>query len=45
MLKMNQGIGTIIYPVRDINRAKKQFSQLLEVEPLMDEPYYVGYRV
>jgi predicted enzyme related to lactoylglutathione lyase len=42
---MNQGVGTIIYPVKDINRAKKLFSQLLEVEPLMDEPYYVGYRV
>jgi predicted enzyme related to lactoylglutathione lyase len=44
-INMNQGIWTIIYPVKDINRAKKLFSQLLEVEPLMDEPYYVGYRV
>ena len=42
---MNQGIGTIIYPVKDIARAKKLFSKLLEVEPYMDEPYYVGYKI
>jgi predicted enzyme related to lactoylglutathione lyase len=42
---MNQGIGTIIYPVTDIAQAKKLFSQLLGVEPYMDEPYYVGYKL
>ena len=42
---MNQGIGTVIYPVKDIARAKKLFSKLLGVEPYMDEPYYVGYQV
>jgi predicted enzyme related to lactoylglutathione lyase len=42
---MNQGIGTIIYPVRDIKRAKKLFNKLLGVEPIVDEPYYVGYKV
>jgi predicted enzyme related to lactoylglutathione lyase len=42
---MNQGIGTIIYPVKDITRSKKLFTRLLEVEPIMDEPYYVGYKV
>jgi predicted enzyme related to lactoylglutathione lyase len=42
---MNQGIGTIIYPVKDINRAKKMFSRFLEVEPYADMPYYVGYKV
>lgn len=42
---MNQGIGTIIYPVKDIARSKKLFTRLLEVEPIMDEPYYVGYKV
>ena len=42
---MNQGIGTIIYPVKDIAQAKKLFSKLLGVEPYMDEPYYVGYKV
>jgi predicted enzyme related to lactoylglutathione lyase len=42
---MNQGIGTIIYPVKDITRSKKLFTRLLKVEPIMDEPYYVGYKV
>jgi predicted enzyme related to lactoylglutathione lyase len=42
---MNQGIGTILYPVKDIARAKKLFNKLLGVEPIMDEPYYVGYKV
>lgn len=42
---MNQGIGTVIYPVKDIARGKKLFNKLLGVEPLVDEPYYVGYEV
>jgi len=42
---MNQGVRTILYPVKDINQAKKLFNQLLEVEPLVDEEYYVGYRI
>jgi len=40
-----QGIRTIIYPVKDIAKAKALFSTLLGVEPYMDEPYYVGFRV
>src|SRR5712691_1320456 len=42
---MNQGITTIIYPVKDIARAKTLYSQLLGVEPYADEAYYVGFRV
>jgi len=42
---MNQGIRTIIYPVKDMAQAKTLFSKLLGVEPLYDEPYYVGYKV
>jgi predicted enzyme related to lactoylglutathione lyase len=42
---MNQGIKTIIYPVSDIAQAKKLYTELLGVEPSMDQPYYVGYRV
>ncbi|MGW1031489.1 VOC family protein [Streptomyces antibioticus] len=38
------GIQTIIYPVKDVDRAKALFSALLEVEPYADEPYYVGYK-
>jgi predicted enzyme related to lactoylglutathione lyase len=42
---MNQGIRTVIYPVKDIAQAKTLYSKLLEVEPSMDEAYYVGFRV
>ncbi|MCX4583764.1 VOC family protein [Streptomyces sp. NBC_01481] len=42
---MNEGIKTIIYPVKDIEQAKARFTALLGVEPIMDEVYYVGYRV
>jgi predicted enzyme related to lactoylglutathione lyase len=42
---MNQGITTIIYPVRDIARAKKLYNKLLGTQSIMDEPYYVGYKV
>ncbi|MFE0731602.1 VOC family protein [Streptomyces antibioticus] len=38
------GIQTIIYPVKDVDRAKALFSALLEVEPYADEPYYVGFK-
>ena len=42
---MNQGIKTIIYPVKDLAKAKERFSQLLGVEPYADESYYVGFKV
>lgn len=42
---MSEGIQTVIYPVMDLARAKAMFTALLGVEPVMDEPYYVGYRV
>ena len=42
---MNQGIRTVIYPVKDIAQAKTLYRTLLGVEPYMDEAYYVGFRV
>jgi len=42
---MNQGIKTVIYPVKDIDRAKTLFRKLLGVEPYADEAYYVGFRI
>lgn len=42
---MNQGIKTIVYPVKDIAQAKAFFSKLLGVEPYADSPYYVGFKV
>lgn len=42
---MNQGMRTIIYPVNDVSRAKKNFRLLLGVDPHADQPYYVGFRI
>ncbi|GAA3128771.1 VOC family protein [Streptomyces rameus] len=41
---MTAGLQTIIYPVKDLGRAKALFGALLGVEPYADEPYYVGYK-
>lgn len=40
-----KGLRTVIYPVKDIARAKALFRPLLGVEPYADQPYYVGFRV
>ncbi len=42
---MNQGITTVIYPVKDLASAKALFRELLGVEPYADAPYYVGFKV
>ena len=41
---MAAALKTIIYPVKDLERAKALFSALLEVEPYADESYYVGFK-
>jgi predicted enzyme related to lactoylglutathione lyase len=41
---MTEGMRTVIYPVKDVERAKALFGALLRTEPCADEPYYVGYR-
>jgi hypothetical protein len=42
---MNKGVRSIIYPVKDMVRAKTVFRTLLGVEPYADQPYYVGFKV
>ena len=42
---MNQGVKTIIYPVKDMAGATRRFRTLLGVEPYSDQPYYVGFKV
>ncbi|MBL1084519.1 glyoxalase [Streptomyces actinomycinicus] len=41
---MTTGVQTIIYPVKDLAKAKPLFSALLGVEPYADQPYYVGFK-
>jgi len=42
---MNQGIKTILYSASDITRAKTLFKKLLGVEPHVENPYYVGFKI
>ena len=35
----------MIYPIKDIGKAKAMFSKLLGVAPYADQPYYVGFKV
>lgn len=42
---MNKGINTVIYPVKDLGKAKEMFSTLLGVAPYADSAYYVGFRI
>lgn len=40
-----QGIKSVIYPVKDLAKAKTFYSKLLGIEPYFDEPFYVGFQV
>jgi len=42
---MSRAFDTIIYPVKDLARAKQVYRTLLGTEPYMDQPYYVGFRL
>ncbi|HEY0520260.1 MAG TPA: VOC family protein [Ilumatobacteraceae bacterium] len=42
---MTSGMKTILYPVKDLAAAKQLYGALLGTEPVMDQPYYVGYNV
>jgi catechol 2,3-dioxygenase-like lactoylglutathione lyase family enzyme len=39
------GLRTALYPVPDLEAAKRWYSQVLGVEPYFDQPFYVGYEV
>ena len=42
---MTRSIGTVIYPAKDLARAKAVFSTLIGAEPDFDDSYYVGFNV
>ena len=42
---MEKGIHLLVYPVTDIRKAKAFYSKFLAVEPYVDSPYYVGYKI
>lgn len=42
---MKKGISVIIFPVKDLAKAKSLYGKLLGEKPYADAPYYVGFRV
>ena len=42
---MSQNVKLIVYPVKDIEKAKAFYGKFLDAEPYVASPYYVGYRV
>lgn len=39
------GLRTVIYPARELERAKSWYAQALGIEPYFDQPFYVGFNV
>ena len=44
-IDVNRGISLFVIPVKDLARAKRLYSTLLDAEPYFNGPYYVGFRV
>jgi predicted enzyme related to lactoylglutathione lyase len=42
---MAKNIKLIVYPAKDLEGAKALYSKFLGVEPYVDGPYYVGYKL
>ena len=42
---MTEGVQTIIYPVKDLDKAKALFTELFGLAPESDTPHYVGWNV
>jgi len=42
---MANNIPLIVYPVKDLEKAKKFYDAYLGTEPYVDGDYYVGYKV
>ena len=38
-------VSLIVYPTKELASTKQIFSKFLGVEPYVDAPYYVGYKV
>jgi predicted enzyme related to lactoylglutathione lyase len=42
---MANNIKVLVFPVKDLAKAKTFYGTFLGVEPYADSPYYVGYRL
>jgi predicted enzyme related to lactoylglutathione lyase len=42
---MIQGLGTVIYRVTDLDRAKAWYARAFQQAPYFDQPFYVGFSI
>ena len=42
---MARNVKLLVYPVKDVEKAKAFYGKFLDVEPYVASGYYVGYRV
>ncbi len=42
---MARKIKLLVYPVKDVEKAKAFYGKFLDAEPYVESPYYVGYSV
>jgi predicted enzyme related to lactoylglutathione lyase len=42
---MIQGLGTVIYRVTDLDRAKAWYARAFQQAPYFDQPFYVGFNI
>ncbi|HEX5474486.1 MAG TPA: VOC family protein [Vicinamibacterales bacterium] len=42
---MVQGLGTVIYHVADLARAKAWYAAAFQQQPYFDQPFYVGFNI
>lgn len=42
---MVKGLGTVIYQVADLDRAKAWYAQAFQQQPYFDQPFYVGFNI
>jgi predicted enzyme related to lactoylglutathione lyase len=42
---MIQGLGTVIYHVPDLERAKAWYAAAFQQTPYFDQPFYVGFNI
>ena len=42
---MVKGLGTVIYHVTDLNRAKAWYATAFQQQPYFDQPFYVGFNI
>ena len=42
---MFKGLGTVIYSVPDLVRAKSWYARAFQQDPYFDQPFYVGFNI